>query len=204
LLNKIGQQMEESIEDFSDEDTVRHFKDANHSAFKYVFDKYYSILCYFAENLLDDAPAAEDVVEDVFINLWTKNTDFTSYRSIKAFLYTCTRNACYGFMEQRQLKNKKFQGFLSLSPTKDDDHALNEIIRAEFLRQLDEALDQLPPQCGKIMKLIYIEGWGPKRIAAELGIPVNTVKSHRARALAILRKKLTSLPLLIYLFHGFN
>src|SRR5690242_14083 len=67
-----------------------------------MFHQYYTSLCFFANKILEDRPAAEDVVEDVFINLWRKDPDLENYNNIKAVLYTSVRNACFDFIKNRR------------------------------------------------------------------------------------------------------
>jgi RNA polymerase sigma-70 factor (family 1) len=192
------------INDLGDEINILNFKQDKQAAFNYIFKKYYAILCYFAENLLNDASFAEDIVEDLFLNLWKRNTDFSQFASIKAFLYTCVSNACYNQIQQQQRREKRNQTFLNLSQQNNDNDLLNEMIRAEFLKELDEALDQLPPGTRKVIKLIYVEGWALQKIATELDISINTVKSHRAKGILLLRRKINALPPLLLMLVQFK
>ena len=68
--------MQADINDHNDEDKIQDLNQDNHTVFNYLFNKYYSILCYFAENILHDSAAAEDVVEDLFVHFWKRNTNF--------------------------------------------------------------------------------------------------------------------------------
>jgi len=67
---------------------------------------------------------------------------------------------------------------------------INEIIRAEIVREIEEAVSQLPPQCRKIITMSYMEGMTNREIAQEMGLSLQTVKNQKNRALGLLKKRL--------------
>ncbi|HYF32515.1 MAG TPA: sigma factor [Chitinophagaceae bacterium] len=64
--------------------------------FSYLFDKYYAAVAFFANRLLKNRERAEDIVSEVFFTLWQKRAEFNAETPIKAFLYTTTRQTCFG------------------------------------------------------------------------------------------------------------
>jgi RNA polymerase sigma-70 factor (family 1) len=157
---------------------------------KDFFFQYYSSLCFFAEKIVQDQPAAEDIVQDTFVKLWQKQPDFSGYRNIKAVLYIAVKNACVNFIKTRRRSTRKKQqwGYLLLQETAT--FALTEIVRTESIRQLHEELQKLPPECRNVMQLLFVEGWDNKKVATHLDIAVSTVRNHRAKGIQLLRKKL--------------
>lgn len=67
---------------------------------------------------------------------------------------------------------------------------LHEMIRAEVIRDLHRVMETLPGQCQKVIRLSYLEGLNNAEIAQQLSLSVQTVKNHKLRGLAILRKSL--------------
>jgi RNA polymerase sigma-70 factor (family 1) len=167
-------------------------------SFKGTFDKYYVALCFFAERMLQDKPAAEDLVEDVFIKLWEKQPDFGGYKNIKALLYIGVKNACLNFIEKRNNRNLLQDSFSYFLEQESEDFILNEITRAEVLREVYAELQKLPVQRRKVMQLYYIEGWDYQKISEHLNISINTARNHKAKAVRILRRKL-GIPFIIFL-----
>jgi RNA polymerase sigma-70 factor (family 1) len=159
------------------------------SSFKNVFTKYYPSLCYFAEKMVQDTPAAEDIVEEVFLKLWQKEPDFSRYKNIKALLYISVKNACLNFISMRRRSTQKKIELAYLLFQETETFALTEIIRSEVIRELYEELQKLSPECRNVMQLIFVEGWENKKIAAHLGITASTVRNHQAKGIKQLRKK---------------
>ena len=164
--------------------------EAESTALKEVFDQYYLSLCFFAEKIVNDRPAAEDIVENTFIKLWLKEKDFTKHGNIKALLYISVRNACYDFIKTSRRNRLRQEQLAYLQGQGTEDFILNEITRAEVLREIYEALQKLPPECRKVMHLYFEEGWDHKRISSHLGLAVSTVKNHKSRGIQLLKKKL--------------
>jgi len=145
--------------------------------FKNIFYKYFNSLTVFAKKFVDNEEQARDLVQEVFIKIWESNTDFNSEIALKTYLYFSTKNICIDYYR----KNKE----ISLVEEKEDilceDNYLNEIIKEETYRILDEALDTLGDQSKKIIKMT-MQGYSNKEVASSIGISLNTVKTLKLRA----------------------
>jgi RNA polymerase sigma factor (sigma-70 family) len=119
-----------------DHTTTCEYEGENDHSFKNVFDEHYSALCYFAEKLVQDSPAAEDIVEDVFLKLWQKEPDFDKHKNIKAVLYIAVKNACLDFIKMRRRNTDKINGLGYLVEQETETYALKEMIRTEILKDL--------------------------------------------------------------------
>lgn len=170
-------------------------KSENPKAFAFFFDLHYNPLCYFAERLVKDQQVAEDVVEESFMKLWDKRSDFESEHGIKAFLYITTRNACINIIKQSQRDTLSQAEMLYLADKKEE-FVLNEMIRSEVLRVIGRELDKLPVQCRTILKMSYVKGLKNHEIANQLDISVHTVRNQKARGLQLLRTKFEGTQLL--------
>lgn len=162
---------------------------ADSTSFEMIFRSLYSSLCFFAEHLVHNSDDAEDIVEDVFVKLWNKQLKFESEQHLKAFLYRSAKNACLDFLkvhERTGSRNTLFaeeRGYC-------DDACLNEIIRAEIIAEVYQAIEQLSPQCSKIITMSYLDGKSNQEIADALKLSVQTVKNQKGRGLALLKQRL--------------
>jgi RNA polymerase sigma-70 factor (ECF subfamily) len=170
-------------------DILAELKKGSTQALHTLHDLYYPGLRSFASHLLGDAPAAEDVVADVFIVLWKKQKDFSTLQQVKAFLYISTRNACINHVKKAQRDVAMKEGFSNYLSADYEEFALNEMIRMEVLQQIREAIEHLPAQCRKVFKMCYVEGLSNAEVAELCQISVNTVKNHKVKALSLLRLK---------------
>ena len=159
------------------------------NVFRNAFKTYYPPLCFFANKLVQDHATAEDIVEDVFLKLWTKNPDFSSYKSIKAVLYIAVRNACLDHIRKHRRLTQNNSNLKYLLQQESESFALKEIIRSEIIQEVYAELQKLPPECRKVMQYLFIEGWDTNKIAAHLNIGVGTVKTHKRRGINALRRK---------------
>lgn len=157
-----------------------------------VFDQYYHSLCFFAIKLINEHNIAEDIVEETFVKLWEKEPDFSLHKNIKAALYIGVKNACLDHIKKRKYQRRQTQTFTYLLEQEQEDFILNEITRAEVLREVYAAMEKLPEECRKVMELYYRFGLKHTAIAAKLGVKVSTVKNQKGRGIKILKEKLGS------------
>ena len=167
-------------------------------ALKMLFDLYYRPLCSYALQFSQRLPDAEDSVQGVFINLWTKRKELKIGTSLKAYLYKSVFNACM----QNLRKDKKIGESLELMKWE----MLQEQIEeddAMFLakiEQLQRLVDDLPERCREILLLSKKEGYKNREIAQKLDVSIKTVESQIRIAFKKIRKgfKDSMLVLLVY------
>jgi RNA polymerase sigma factor (sigma-70 family) len=121
--------------------------------------------------------------------LWNRHTDFENLQNIKAFLYITTRNASLNKLKQMQRESLSKKQLAYVSGDKEE-FILNEMIRAEVLREIHTEIEKLPEQCRKIFKMSFFDGKKNQEIASMLEISVHTVKNQKARAIQLLRVRL--------------
>jgi RNA polymerase sigma-70 factor (family 1) len=173
----------------SGSDVVAELRKGSSQALRVIHSLYYPALRSFAGNLADNFPEAEDILTEIFVTLWRKHKDFETLANIKAFLYISARNACINHVKKLQREAVRKDGLSNYLSPDHEGFVLNEMIRAELLQQIYEAIDALPSQCRRVVKLYYVEGLSNAQIALAARISVNTVKNHKARALSLLRLK---------------
>ena len=168
--------------------------------FKYLFDKYYTPLRYFAERLINDSAEAEDIISHTFVKFWKHCGNFETEANIRAFLYITVRNNCFNFLKSRQRLEKGKKELVAVLPSAED-LALSErfIIETGFLKVVHEHIQNLPEKCKEIFLLTYFEGMKANEIARLLNISVSTVTTQRSRALKYLRKVLPEKDFLLFL-----
>ncbi len=165
---------------------------------EFVFRTYYARLCYYAEKFLPGKAEAEDVVQDTFVKIFSASRSFGQESDRKRYLYAMVRNACLNYLRH----NKVAQKFVAhQSPGEaDHEHILQYIIDAEVTAALYSAVAALPEGCRTVFELGYLEGLSNQEIADQLQVSINTVKTQKARALQLLRLKLTDRLWLALLF----
>jgi RNA polymerase sigma-70 factor (ECF subfamily) len=168
----------------NESECLQAFERGDESALSYLLKVYYPGLCYFAERKVRIKSVAEDIVEEAFIKLWSRRPHFESLSSIKAFLYVIIRNACYNYIKKVKQDKHHYDQFQYLN-SGSEDHI--EIVRAEVLSAIYNAIETLPDQCQRIFKMSYIDGMKNEQIADNLMLSVQTVKNQKVRAVRLLQ-----------------
>lgn len=170
-------------------DVLVAFRNGGPEALQSLLKQFYSPLCLFAERLLGNKAASEDIVGEAFIKLWNKRDNFENLQNLKAFMYITVRNACLNHLKQakRDSLNQKQLAYLT---GEKEEFVLNEMIRSEILQEIMQEVNNLPEQCGKVLKLGYLEGLKNQEIADLMNISVHTVKNQKARAIQLLKVRL--------------
>lgn len=155
------------------------------SAMNLIFKQNYKSVYYSAFRILSDMSIAEDITQEVFIDLWSKRTELKVQSNLEAYLRKMAVNKSLNYIRD----NKK----LNFSVELDEQHSSNEIdyFQKENFREIKEllynAIDKLPPQCKIIFVLSRFEDYSNKMIAQHLDISVKTVENQMTKALKILR-----------------
>lgn len=87
-------------------DIIVDFSKGDEKAFRVLYDKYAVGLRYFATKYLNEDTMIDDVVQDAFVDLWEKRTDFRGEYAVKAYLYKAVRNDCLNLMRHQQVEDK--------------------------------------------------------------------------------------------------
>lgn len=160
----------------------------NAQAFKMLYNNYYKVLSNYAFQILKDDATAEDVVQGIFSFLYESRPQFASIHSTEAYLYNAIKNNCIDLLRRNDVK-RKYEKEYSISSTSDILITEEELIREQVYKKLFAAIDRLPARSKEVF-LQYMNGKTNKAIAEALGISLETVKTHKKRSMAFLRKEL--------------
>lgn len=161
------------------------------SALGILYDRYGSLVYRLALKILADPQEAEDLTQEIFLNLWRHSTYNPTRGSLSSFLTTVTRSRAIDKLRSRGTNLKFLQRWSQMmatetpSPTPFESASLSQ--RSHYVR---EALAQLPEKQLKVLEMAYYEGLSQSEIATQLGIPLGTIKTWSRQGLLNLRKNL--------------
>lgn len=156
-------------------------------ALKLIYDKYWDKLFLSAFNMLQDQQACEDIIQDIFINLWNKRMQIEIRVSLKAYLFASTRYEVY---RQVRLGNVRESIFDHVHERLETPSEYGNIEYKELLSQINSIVDKLSSKCKAVYKLSREEQLSHKEIANQLDISTKTVENHLNKALRQLRTSL--------------
>jgi RNA polymerase sigma-70 factor (family 1) len=181
------------------------------STYKIQFEETY-VSCYarmkrFARQYVIREEDAENIVHDIFLELWEKQLDFTSLVNLNGFLFMMLKNRCIDFLRRKTIEQQVVDEIQSeyIRTLKLKSESL-EALDNQFLNETDidaviqNAIDSLPEKCRQIFVMNKIEGKKQKVIAQELNISVHTVESQMAIAYKKLKEALKDYTLLFLFF----
>ena len=151
-----------------------------------LFDTYYSTLVVLADTFLHDMDSAEDIVQELFIDIWEDKI----YRKLKSetldsFLYISVRNRCLKKIEKQDV----FRHVMSLDQVDIIFEEYNERYDIIVSRVLEE-ITQLPERSREVMKCVFVEGMKNREVAELYGISISTVKTLLGNSVRKLRERL--------------
>ncbi|WP_157473932.1 RNA polymerase sigma factor [Flavihumibacter petaseus] len=157
------------------------------AGFKAAFDKYYKPLCTQAFLLLRDEDQAQDLVQELFIQLWQKGRLAQVQQSLYGYLSISVRNNCLNALKKQQQQQEKETAFLAGTSWFEEKNALE---LAELSKELESAVGELPDKCRQIFQMVFVENKKYQEAADEAGVSINTVKTQLKRGLVKLREQL--------------
>jgi RNA polymerase sigma-19 factor, ECF subfamily len=169
--------------------------------FDYIFNYYYSSLCTFSMQYLNDRSACEDLVQDFFVSLWTTAPNIHIQTSLKSYLFSGVRNRCLDYQKHQKVI-KKFREYILFTSETGDNSSENYFAESELRQTVHKSLEKLTPRCREIFGLSRHNGLSNQKISEKLGISKRTVELQVSNSLKILRKELVDYIqfLLIFFF----
>ncbi len=165
-------------------------------AFKKLFFYYYEILCNYAIKFTESEYLAEEIVQEVFANIWEKRCDWHP-DNVKAWLFTTTHNKALDHVRHRQVREKNSSYVQSIYDSQEYESPEQSLQTKYFQEAAQQAIADLPPRCRDTYILHRQEGFSYSEIANIMGVSLKTVETQISRALKLLREQLKDyLPLL--------
>jgi len=160
----------------------REIQHKNHFVFKRLFEDFYPELVVYANEYLFDVGFSEDIVQEIFVQLWEKSNTIHIRTSLRAYMYTMVRNRCLNFLKTVRItdtsKILETQAVFDIDNPQGFREDDNRILYEEVLK----TIEKLPRKMRTIVKLRFMDNYRYKEIADELGVSVNTVKTQLKRA----------------------
>ncbi|SRR5690606_4145037 len=150
-------------------------------AFTKLFYMFHQELGEFILKLTKSKPIAEEVVQEVFIKVWTHREALSGVKSFRAYLFTVARNHAFNVLRDETRKTFLIEDFERYPLVDTDDTAVE---KEALYAIVEKAVALLPPQQQKVWKLNKEEGLPYQKIAEQLKLSPLTVKRHISLAMA--------------------
>jgi RNA polymerase sigma-70 factor (ECF subfamily) len=162
---------------------LQKIQDGDQDALKEFYQLHFFKLYQFAYSFVHSKEASEEIVNDVFLAVWQKKHTLSTINNIQVYLYVSVKNASLNYLRKNNLFTPVSIDDLNVDhfPLVADPELL--LSQRELQQQIREAIEQLPPRCRLIFKLVKEDGLSYKQVAAILDISAKTVDSQLCLAL---------------------
>lgn len=168
---------------------------SDEAAYTEIYNLYWKPCYFVAAQKLGNLFEAEEVVQDIFLNLWRRREQLQIQTCLSSYLFNSIKYQVINILAKR-LRDVKYRRELvdSIQPDCSTEQQIN---LHELQDKLFRERCKLPEKCRLIFEMSREEGFSQKQIATKLKISQKTVESHIGRALRTLRTSLGSLMLLL-------
>ncbi len=173
--------------------------DGSEAAFRALMFQYHSKVYFFVIGLGGSREDAEEIVQDVFMKLWTGRDQLPAVQNFQAYLFTITRNHAYTVL-RRSVRNALLFQQWKLEQKESSEMAAGQESDTTIYQKLDAIVDRLPKRQREIYLLHRHERLRYAEIADRLHIGLETVKSHLASAVKFIKSQMGSGALFVLLF----
>lgn len=174
----------------NDKQLVVRFIDGDEHAFEKLFKKHHQMLRKVALFLIQDNEQGEEIVHDVFLNVWQKRQNINPDASFKNYLITAVRNRCFNYLKAKKQTQSIDNDETWVEELVADTYTDTQAQVKDVQKAIDGAVGKLPEQCRIIFQLSRYEAMSYKEIAEALNLAPKTIENQIGRALKFLRADL--------------
>jgi len=151
-----------------------------------LYDRYSSVVYSVALRVLGETAAAEDVVQEIFMQLWRNPGSFDSGRgNLAPWLAVITRNRAVDVLRKQRPQTEINETVVSVEPD-----LAGEADRGRAIGKVRSVLQEMPAAQRSALEMAYFEGYSHSEISEKTGEPLGTIKTRIRSGLMLLRKAL--------------
>jgi RNA polymerase sigma-70 factor (family 1) len=193
-----------AINTLSDHELIALLKRGDNAAFTEIYDRYAMAVFYRVNQMLRDEETSKDLVQDLFITIWSKAELIREETNLAGYLYIAARNRVFKTIQKGKLRND-YLSSLARFASHANTSLTDDLDVKELAGILAKEISQLPPKMKEVFNLSRKENLSHAQIASQLGISDKTVKKQINNALKVLKHKLGTISptglLLLALLH---
>lgn len=171
-----------------DRDLLARLRGGDHDAFEAIFRQWYEPVVRSANRVLRDQGVAEELSQDVFLELWRRRDTLAPDSSVAGYLMQAVRNRALNHLRHLAVQRKSAVYVEALSEPAE--HADAQVEAADLQVAITQAIAELPPRTREVFVMSRERGLRYAEIADQLGVTVKAVEANMSRALRMLRERL--------------
>lgn len=164
------------------------------SSFEELFRSYYPQMKRYTLHFVPNEEEANDLIQDVFLKLWSERSSLDGKKNEVAFMFTLLRNKCLNLIKKKVIEGKYMERQIFMETERlyylsfdqiDEFESMKDRLSLEF----DSLIKEMPDKCGIVFRLRWLEGKKIKEIAAQMNISTTMVDKQLAKGMEIARRK---------------
>lgn len=176
-----------NLQKFDEWELLRRLAEGDSEALTTIYHQFWQPLFLSAYNIIKEKKTCEDIIQDIFLQLWVKRETLQVRSSLKAYLIAATRYQVFRHIRNSPERNDLFDKLQERLTSDPSDYPL---LHKDLKKQVDNIVADLPEKCRMIYKLSREEYLSHKEIAERLDISPKTVENQLTIALRKLRLSL--------------
>ena len=176
----------QKIYNISDKELLELVMSGSQSAFGELYTRYKGTLMRYCKRFLKDETGSEDVVHDIFLQLWENQDSLNVIKSFSGYLHTLAQNRILNIFRQFDV-HSRFARHILTNEKDVTNETEDSIIDNDYAELLNKAIECLSPRQKEIFQLSRIQGFTYKEISELTKISVDTVQEHASLALKKLK-----------------
>ncbi len=163
-----------------------------------MFRTHYSKLCAYANKFLKDIDASEEIVQELFYNLWLNRESLNIKSSVNSYLFRSVRNSCLNMIKHINIR-EEYKAFNEAEIKDKEENFEDSFETSELEQKIRRTIDMLPTERRKVFIMSRYDGLKYREIAEKLNISVKTVENQMGKAIKFLREQLSNYLIIAFL-----
>ena len=152
-------------------------------AYRQLFIQFYNKLSRFVMGFTKNKELTDEIVSDVFINIWRRRKNIEEIKNLKLYLYVSAKNITFNYLKKLHRENLADLDAVEIEPEDPFADPGAAMITREMNLKLKAAINDLPPRCKLIFTLVKEDGLTYKQTAQLLSLSESTVENQLSIAL---------------------
>jgi len=171
-----------------DTEWTRDIVSGNAGSFEKLFNHYCQPLINFSRRYVWDKQIAENIVQDIFVRVWTTRSNLDPSKSIKSYLFTSVKNESLKHLRHLDVEQRSVEK--TVQSAIEENNPDRNLEQTELEENIQQAISELPEKCREIFSMSRFDNLKYAEIAEVLNISVKTVETQMGRALKKMRERL--------------
>ncbi|GAB3764665.1 RNA polymerase sigma-70 factor [Spirosoma pomorum] len=183
---------------YADDQLTSALADGDRNAFAEIYDRYWSLLYRLAYQKLRTRETAEELVQDLFVSLWSRRAE-AHIRDLRPYLLTALRFSIINHIESLRV-HERFVAYYESFLMQTDTESTDELALQDLTNAIEKSLQTLPEKSQQVFRLSRFEYLTIPEIAQRLDLSEKAIEYHLTRALKVVRENLRDLGTLALFF----